>query len=426
MDQINAKASGTGFPDLLPLTRVFLISALMAMAALALMVGTAMLIHRSDLASLPQTILVSAGFLLASHVLSLTMLVRLSRISVWGVTSQVLPVWFSMTILTLMAMLVLRLEYSSVYYALNWGIGLGLLIAHGHFLSRASRLNVGVFTGTIDPSLLEPNNVFLVAETMPIPARLDAMIVLPEHLKDRRYAGLLARLAISSVPILPLNEYQEQLSGRVDLAHTDPSALIQLQPLRRYAAFKRVSDILMAISGITLLLPLMILVALAIRLETRGSPFFSQTRIGLRGEEFTMLKFRSMVVDAEASGAQFASKRDARVTRIGKIIRKWRIDEWPQLFNVLTGSMSIIGPRPEQKALVDTLASEIPLYPFRHAVRPGITGWAQVMQGYADDVSSTYIKLSYDLFYIKNLSVMMDFVILFKTLKTIFTGFGAR
>ncbi|XDZ65647.1 exopolysaccharide biosynthesis polyprenyl glycosylphosphotransferase [Alphaproteobacteria bacterium LSUCC0684] len=426
MDQINAKVSGTGFPDLLPHSRVFLISALMAITAIALMVGTAMVIHGPDLATVPLTIVITAGFLLASHVLSLSMLVRLSRISVWGVTSQVLPVWFSMTILTLMAMLVLRLEYSSVYYAVNWCIGLGLLIAHGHFLSRASRLNVGVFTGTIDPSLLEPNNVFLVDETMPIPARLDAMIVWSEQLQDRRYAGVLARLAINSVPILPLNEYQEKLRGRVDLAHTDASALNQLRPLRRYAAFKRLSDLIMAISGLTLFLPLMLLVALLIRLETRGSPLFSQTRIGLRGEEFTMLKFRSMVVDAEASGAQFAAKRDARVTRIGKIIRKWRIDELPQLFNVLTGSMSIIGPRPEQKAFVDTLTSEIPLYPFRHAVRPGITGWAQVMQGYADDVSSTDIKLSYDLFYIKNLSVMMDFVILFKTLKTIFTGFGAR
>jgi len=252
------------------------------------------------------------------------------------------------------------------------------------------------------------------------------MIVTTGEMQDARYAGILAKLAISNVPILPFNEFQEQVSGRVDLAHTDAGTLLQLRPLRRYAVLKRCADIGMAVAGIAVLLPLMLLTALFIRLETRGSPIFCQTRIGLRGDEFTMFKFRSMVTDAEASGAKFAARKDVRVTRVGKIIRKWRIDELPQLFNVLAGSMSIIGPRPEQKAFVDKLAHEIPLYPFRHAVRPGITGWAQVMQGYADDVSSTDIKLSYDLFYIKNLSVMMDFVILFKTLKTIFTGFGAR
>jgi len=426
MDQIDIKTSGTGFPELLPHTRIFLITLLMALAALVLMAATAIAMEGPDLASLPETIIVSAGFLFAGHVLSLSMLVRLSRVSVWNVTSQVMPVWFSATVITLMAMLVLRLDYSSVFYAVNWCIGLGLLVAHGQFLARSARLNIGIFKGCVEPTILAPNNVHLVSEKMPIPTRIDVMIVTTGEMQDARYAGILAKLAISNVPILPFNEFQEQVSGRVDLAHTDAGTLLQLRPLRRYAVLKRCADIGMAVAGIAVLLPLMLLTALFIRLETRGSPIFCQTRIGLRGDEFTMFKFRSMVTDAEASGAKFAARKDARVTRVGKIIRKWRIDELPQLFNVLAGSMSIIGPRPEQKAFVDKLAHEIPLYPFRHAVRPGITGWAQVMQGYADDVSSTDIKLSYDLFYIKNLSVMMDFVILFKTLKTIFTGFGAR
>lgn len=427
MDQTEVKASGAGlFPELLPHTRIFLITLLMALAALVLMAATAIAMEGPDLSSIPKTIIVTAGFLFASQVLSLSMLVRLSRVSIWNVTSQVLPVWFSMTVITLMAMLVLRLEYSSVFYAINWCIGLGLLIAHGQILARTARFNIGIIEGTIEPSQLAPNNVCPVSAEVPLPVRLDLMIATTSQMQDANYAGLLAKLAISDVPVLPYSEFQEQLSGRVDLVQTDSSTLIQLKPLRRYAVLKRFADIGIALAGIVALLPLMLLTAMAIRLETRGSPIFCQTRIGLRGEEFTMLKFRSMVTDAEASGAKFASKQDARVTRVGKIIRQWRIDELPQLFNVLAGSMSFIGPRPEQKAFVDKLEQEIPLYPFRHAVRPGITGWAQVMQGYADDVSSTDIKLSYDLFYIKNLSVMMDFVILFKTLKTIFTGFGAR
>jgi len=400
MDQAETKPSGTAIPDILPSSRIYLVSLLVGLTAAILMGLTVLLMVGSDLSSVPKTIYVSAGFLLISHMLSLSILVRLSRVSVWNVTAQVLPVWFTTTILTLMAMLVLRLEYSTVFYAVNWCIGLGLLVAHGQVLSQVSRLNLGIIGDTIDASLLAPNNVFSIAENTALPARLDVMIVTAKQLKQKSYASLLARLAINNVPVVPLHEYREQISGRVDLSETDVTTLLQLRPLRRYVFIKRAVDIIMAVTGFVVLLPMLLLVALCICLETRGSPIFCQARIGLRGEEFTMYKFRSMVVNAEASGAQFAKQRDARVTCVGSFIRKWRIDELPQLVNVLNGSMSIIGPRPEQKAFVEELGRQIPLYPFRHAVRPGITGWAQVMQGYADDVSSTDIKLSYDLFYI--------------------------
>ena len=133
-----------------------------------------------------------------------------------------------------------------------------------------------------------------------------------------------------------------------------------------------------------------------------------------------------MCKDSEKEGAQFASAGDMRVTRIGRFIRKTRIDELPQFFNVLKGDMSLIGPRPEQKAFVDKFEEQIPFYNYRHIVKPGISGWAQVVHGYAADVDDTRIKLEYDLYYIKNFSLWLDILIIFKTLKTMVTGFGAR
>ncbi|MEL0206067.1 MAG: sugar transferase, partial [Alphaproteobacteria bacterium] len=132
------------------------------------------------------------------------------------------------------------------------------------------------------------------------------------------------------------------------------------------------------------------------------------------------------VTDAEKAGAQFAKKDDLRITSFGRFIRKYRIDEWPQLVNVLRGDMSLIGPRPEQADLVDRLSRDIPLFPFRHSVRPGITGWAQVCQGYAYDVRSSSEKLTYDLYYVKHLSLMLDLMILLRTIKIIVSGSGAR
>ena len=139
-----------------------------------------------------------------------------------------------------------------------------------------------------------------------------------------------------------------------------------------------------------------------------------------------MYKFRSMVDNAESEGAQFASMGDKRVTHIGKFIRKYRIDELPQLYNVLRGDMSLIGPRPEQTDLLEGLIEKVPLFPLRHSVRPGITGWAQVCQGYAYDVASSSEKITYDLFYIKNLSFLLDMTIVIRTIRILLTGFGSR
>jgi lipopolysaccharide/colanic/teichoic acid biosynthesis glycosyltransferase len=168
----------------------------------------------------------------------------------------------------------------------------------------------------------------------------------------------------------------------------------------------------------------MLLAAIAVKLESRGPAIFRQARTGLGGKEFEILKFRSMADDAERNGPQWAQKSDPRITRVGRVLRLLRIDELPQLVNVLKGEMSFIGPRPERPVFNATLEKEIPLYNLRHLVRPGITGWAQVMYPYGASVEDAREKLQYELYYIKNYSVLLDIGIVFKTLRVVLLGKG--
>jgi exopolysaccharide biosynthesis polyprenyl glycosylphosphotransferase len=182
---------------------------------------------------------------------------------------------------------------------------------------------------------------------------------------------------------------------------------------------KRVIDIFLAIVLIVMLMPVFLLTAFFIVIDSRGPVFYSQARKGLNDKEFNVHKFRSMVVDAEKEGVKWAEDNDPRVTRIGKFIRTARIDELPQLWNVLKGEMSFIGPRPERPEFIHQLEKEIPYYDLRHLVMPGITGWAQVMYPYGASVEDAREKLQYDLFYIKNFSLLLDFVILMKTIRIV-------
>ena len=192
-----------------------------------------------------------------------------------------------------------------------------------------------------------------------------------------------------------------------------------------YDMGKRLLDVLVVLATAPGWVPLGLLVALAIMLDGPGPAIFSQWRTGKHGKPFKIYKFRTMVVQAELKAA-FARPNDKRITRIGHFLRKSRLDEIPQLVNVLLGHMSLIGPRPEQASFVNQFATEIPSYPYRHLVRPGITGWAQVMHGYAASTEETTVKLSYDLYYVSHYSLALDLLITFKTIKTMLTGFGAR
>lgn len=193
-----------------------------------------------------------------------------------------------------------------------------------------------------------------------------------------------------------------------------------------YLSLKRVLDVLFTLALTPILLPLCGLIALAIKLESPGPAIFKQVRVGRFGKSFLMYKFRSMRIDAEANGPKFADVKDPRITRLGRILRKYRLDELPQFLNILRGEMSLIGPRPEQLHFAEKFQAELSDYQLRHLVQPGITGWAQVHQGYCASLCDTRKKLRYDLFYIKNISFRLDFIILVRTVRTILTGFGHR
>jgi exopolysaccharide biosynthesis polyprenyl glycosylphosphotransferase len=193
------------------------------------------------------------------------------------------------------------------------------------------------------------------------------------------------------------------------------------------AGVRRGLDVVTALMLLVLTLPLMLLTALAIRLDSPGPVFYRQERVGKDGRVFTLYKFRSMRVDAEAGGApRWASRDDPRATRVGRIIRLTRIDEIPQALNVLRGDMALVGPRPERPQFVERLASEIPHFHERHVVRPGITGWAQVNYPYGASVEDARAKLSYDIYYLRRRSLLLDLLILIATLRVILFQEGAR
>jgi sugar transferase (PEP-CTERM system associated) len=234
------------------------------------------------------------------------------------------------------------------------------------------------------------------------------------------------------VAVTDLTTFVEREAGRVQLSFTDPSWLVfsggfDVTPLRRFS--KRCFDLLAAVTVLLLTWPFMLLVALAIRIESGpGQPIlYRQERVGARGKTFWLTKFRSMATDAERDGvARWASKNDDRVTRVGRFIRKTRLDELPQLWNVLRGEMSFIGPRPERPQFVADLARKIRYYEVRHCLKPGLAGWAQLRYPYGASDEDAAEKLKYDLYYVKNHNLLFDLLILIQTVEVVLFGRGAR
>jgi sugar transferase (PEP-CTERM system associated) len=221
----------------------------------------------------------------------------------------------------------------------------------------------------------------------------------------------------------------ERLSGKLLLDGLNPSTLIFAEGFRMstlHQLFRRLLSLAVSFLALAICLPFLPLIILAVRLSSPGPIFFKQTRVGQRGRSFTAYKFRTMRQDAEAQGAVWATKNDPRVTSIGRLMRKTRIDEIPQLWNVLRGEMAFVGPRPERPEFVRWLSQEIPFYDLRHMIRPGITGWAQVRYQYGASLEETKQKLEYDLYYVKHQSISLDLLIIFETVKTILLRRGAQ
>jgi sugar transferase (PEP-CTERM system associated) len=240
----------------------------------------------------------------------------------------------------------------------------------------------------------------------------------------------LLRIKTKGVHVNDFSSFIERETGRVDLDTINPSWLIFSDGFssgRMFSsAVKRIFDITASVILLVLTFPIIALFALLVKIDSKGPAFFRQQRVGLFGEPFTVIKLRSMRTDAEKDGAKWAEENDPRVTRLGRFIRKVRIDELPQTWSVLKGEMSFVGPRPEVPSFVESLEEEIPFYGERHMVKPGITGWAQINYPYGASVEDSRCKLEYDLYYAKNYTPFLDFVILLQTLRVILWPEGVR
>jgi sugar transferase (PEP-CTERM system associated) len=240
----------------------------------------------------------------------------------------------------------------------------------------------------------------------------------------------LLQLRLNGIKVEDATSWLEKMSGRIEVENLYPSWLIFSEGFHFSAGFmllRRLLSLLVSVICLLLVSPLIPWVILAIKLDSPGPVLYKQKRVGSGGAHFFVYKFRTMRQDAEAStGPTWAGQHDPRITRVGRFLRSSRLDEIPQLWNVLRGDMGFVGPRPERPEFVEWLTQEIPYYPVRHVVRPGLTGWAQVNYKYGNTVEDAKQKLQYDLFYLKNMSVGLDLLIMFQTVKTVILGRGAQ
>lgn len=259
-----------------------------------------------------------------------------------------------------------------------------------------------------------------------IQTKFDVVITDLDNNYNDAEARTIAELRQRGYRVYDRNQFLRSLTGRFVLKDLSLKEFENINRKRLYLSIKRIIDLAILLSFLPLLIPLCIVISIIVYADSKGPVLFKQNRIGYHGRSFLLFKFRTMNHLESTPMSRFASVNDSRITRVGHFLRYFRLDELPQFWNVLKGDMSVIGPRPEQLEFVERFQNNIPFYNYRHSVRPGITGWAQVMSGYADNEHKTRIKLEYDFFYIKNQSLWLELVIMFKTISTVFLGRGAR
>lgn len=422
MNILGIQGSSAGLPRL----RYLLIGALFAF--ILPFIGVLMV-------SQPGTVSVSllmqtCGYSLLAASLSILLLRSISQYPGVESTAYIVP---SLTIAygALLAVLILaRLPYSRILLFSSFVIVL-IWFLMIYIITSRRRLTIGIVPGGDHRTLLAIGRVNWVVlddpeqDTSLMHAiTADLRSDLPSEW-DRR----LADFALAGVPVYHTKHLAESLTGMVQLEHLSENSFGTLSPVSAFMNAKHLLDWLTAACALVLLVPLLLLIAVLIRLDSPGPAIFRQTRVGYRGRFFTVYKFRTMVAAAPITSALAAAKtqtEDKRVTRIGGFMRRSRIDELPQLLNIIKGEMSWIGPRPEARVLSEWYESEIPFYRYRHIVRPGLTGWAQVNQGHVAEVEDVRNKLYLDFYYIKNFSLWIDLLIVARTIHTIFTGFGAK
>ena len=331
-------------------------------------------------------------------------------------------------------LLLLRLPYSTVLFTYSLVTSAVLMAFWKGFFGNSPRNNFHLVPFGDVRTIEELTGVSLkVMESPEPPSAGDASIVADLRADlPPEWERMLAMAALQGIPVYHFKLLQESIAGKVKIEHLSENTLGSLAPDQSYREIKWVIDRLGAVILLPLLTPLLLVVGLVIKLQDGGSTFYNQRRVGLGGIPFTIYKFRSMSVcldeHAEAIDRESAITldNDPRITRFGAFIRKYRIDELPQILNILKGEMSFIGPRPEAIPLAEWYDKELPFYSYRHIVRPGLTGWAQVNQGHVADLDSIDYKLQYDFYYVKYFSAWLDALIVLRTIRTILTGFGSK
>lgn len=331
------------------------------------------------------------------------------------------------------ALLMLRLDYSrwslvGAYFCTLFIFYLGSARVFGRRRLRIAVIPLGdgvqtllTISGIEWIVLAAPGQMLPTVDAVAVDLRID----LPDAW-DKRVADL----ALTDVPVYHSKHLMESLTGRVELEHLSETSYGTLSPPHGYLLPKSLFDRFAAAIALLALMPFLAVIVVLVRLDSPGPAIFRQERIGFRGVPFTVYKFRTMrmrtIDEATARTDAITRTNDDRITRFGRFLRRSRIDELPQILNILKGEMSWIGPRPEAAVLSKWYEDEIPFYRYRHVVRPGVTGWAQVMQGHVADVGEVRSKLYYDFYYIKNFSLWIDSLIVFRTMVTMLTGFGAK
>jgi lipopolysaccharide/colanic/teichoic acid biosynthesis glycosyltransferase len=325
-----------------------------------------------------------------------------------------------------LVVLIGRLDYS-IKLTMFGSILLPIFIAwFNHLIHKKNLQHLYLIPSTNNISFVDSSGYkFLTLPKAAFPtARCDGFIV---DFNDRKrphiWEKFLVQAAFKKIPIYSYVQLKELLTGRVELGSLEENDIGGLQPSIIVSFVKRVFDLFLVFFSLPIVLPLGLLVSFAIILESPGGAIFKQQRVGFNGKNFNVIKFRSMFSTNNQSEIK---DDDSRITRVGRVIRKFRLDEIPQFINVFLGDMSLIGPRPETLVLVREYQKKIPFFMYRQIVKPGISGWAQVMIGYTVGLNEKKEKVAYDLYYIKHYSISLEILIILKTIKIMFTGAGAK
>jgi lipopolysaccharide/colanic/teichoic acid biosynthesis glycosyltransferase len=356
---------------------------------------------------------------------------RLSRYPGVRASFYILPTFAASYGLVLAIFFFSRLDYSRLHFSVSF-----LLCIFWYYIVyfnlQRRRLRIGFIPAGETERVTAIADVQWVDLSADPAAAADLDLIVADLRADlgEDWERFLADRALEGRLVMHVKQMEESLTGRVAIEHLSENTFGSLIPAIVYARVKRIGDFVAAVIATPLLAPFLLLIGLAIRLDSRGSVFFLQERMGYRGAPFRMIKFRTMKADTDPDPdprrAAMTGAEDLRVTRVGRFLRRYRLDELPQVFNVLRGEMSWIGPRPEAIPLSKWYEAELPFYRYRHIVRPGITGWAQLKQGHVAEVDEVLEKLHYDFYYIKNFSFWLDLLILAGTIRIMVSGYGAR